>query len=153
MFGALQEAIARRQRLLGGLGFRLGRDFGRDLRGNLGLGLFLGFFLDRLDDLFLGLVGGLITGIVGILMMPWKLVADPSGYIFTWLIAYSALLGPIGGILIADYFVCRHWHSLGLLCHHGGKAWTFACGTALGRTELADDGLASGNGCCLWRIW
>ena len=52
-------------------------------------------------------IGGLITGIVGILMMPWKLVADPSGYIFTWLLGYSALLGPIGGILIADYFVCR----------------------------------------------
>ena len=51
--------------------------------------------------------GGLITGIVGILMMPWKLVADPSGYIFTWLLGYSALLGPIGGILIADYFVRR----------------------------------------------
>ena len=31
----------------------------------------------------------------------------PNGYIFTWLIGYSALLGPIGGILIADYFVCR----------------------------------------------
>ena len=52
-------------------------------------------------------IGGLITGIVGIVMMPWKLVADPSGYIFTWLIGYSALLGPIGGILIADYFVYR----------------------------------------------
>lgn len=53
-------------------------------------------------------LGGLITGIVGVLMMPWKLVADPNGYIFTWLIAYGALLGPIGGILIADYFVYRH---------------------------------------------
>src|SRR6185436_11686285 len=52
-------------------------------------------------------LGGLITGIIGILMMPWKLVADPNGYIFVWLIAYSALLGPIGGILIADYFVYR----------------------------------------------
>ncbi len=52
--------------------------------------------------------GGFITGIVGIVMMPWKLVADPNGYIFTWLIAYSALLGPIGGIMIADYFVLRH---------------------------------------------
>ncbi len=52
-------------------------------------------------------MGGYITGIVGVLMMPWKLVADPEGYIFTWLIAYSALLGPIGGILIADYFVWR----------------------------------------------
>ena len=52
-------------------------------------------------------LGGLITGLIGILMMPWKLVADPSGYIFTWLIGYSALLGPIGGIMIADYFVYR----------------------------------------------
>jgi nucleobase:cation symporter-1, NCS1 family len=51
--------------------------------------------------------GGLITGVVGILMMPWKLLASPSGYIFTWLIGYGALLGPIGGILIADYFVWR----------------------------------------------
>ncbi len=51
--------------------------------------------------------GGLITGLIGIVMMPWKLVADPSGYIFTWLIGYSALLGPIGGIMIADYFVYR----------------------------------------------
>ena len=52
-------------------------------------------------------MGGLITGIVGIVMMPWKLVADPSGYIFTWLVGYSALLGPIGGIMIADYYVLR----------------------------------------------
>lgn len=52
-------------------------------------------------------IGGYITGVVGILMMPWKLVADPSGYIFTWLIGYSALLGPIGGIMIADYFAVR----------------------------------------------
>ena len=51
--------------------------------------------------------GGYITGVIGVLMMPWKLVEDPNGYIFTWLIAYSALLGPIGGILIADYFVWR----------------------------------------------
>src|SRR5437588_9653044 len=40
-------------------------------------------------------------------MMPWKLVADPSGYIFAWLVGYSALLGPIGGIMIADYYVLR----------------------------------------------
>ena len=52
-------------------------------------------------------IGGLITGVIGILIMPWKLVSDPTGYIFTWLIGYSALLGPIGGILIADYYVWR----------------------------------------------
>ena len=52
-------------------------------------------------------LGGAITGVAGLLMMPWKLLADPNGYIFLWLVAYSALLGPIGGILIADYFVIR----------------------------------------------
>jgi nucleobase:cation symporter-1, NCS1 family len=51
--------------------------------------------------------GGLITGVVGIAIQPWKLIADPSGYIYTWLIAYSALLGAVGGILIADYFLIR----------------------------------------------
>ncbi|MCY4644187.1 MAG: NCS1 family nucleobase:cation symporter-1 [Bacteriovoracales bacterium] len=51
--------------------------------------------------------GGLLTALLGIVIMPWKLIADPSGYIFTWLIAYSSLLGPIGGILLVDYFVIR----------------------------------------------
>jgi len=51
--------------------------------------------------------GGLITGIIGILIFPWKLVADPGGYIFTWLVGYSSLLGPVGGILIADYYFVR----------------------------------------------
>jgi NCS1 family nucleobase:cation symporter-1 len=51
--------------------------------------------------------GGLITGVVGILMMPWKLMASANAYIFNWLIGYSALLGPIAGIMIADYFVLR----------------------------------------------
>lgn len=52
-------------------------------------------------------MGGYITGIIGILIFPWKLMADPSGYIFTWLIAYSALLGAIAGIMICDYFIIR----------------------------------------------
>jgi len=51
--------------------------------------------------------GGLITGVIGILIFPWKLIADPNGYIFTWLVGYSSLLGPIGGILIADYYFVR----------------------------------------------
>ena len=51
--------------------------------------------------------GGYITGVIGILILPWKLIADPNGYIFTWLIAYSSLLGPVGGIMIADYFMIR----------------------------------------------
>ena len=51
--------------------------------------------------------GGLITGIAGILIFPWKLIADPGGYIFTWLVGYSSLLGPVGGILIVDYYFIR----------------------------------------------
>jgi nucleobase:cation symporter-1, NCS1 family len=51
--------------------------------------------------------GGYITGIIGVLIFPWKLVADPTGYIFTWLVGYSSLLGPVGGIMIADYYLVR----------------------------------------------
>ncbi len=52
-------------------------------------------------------VGALITGVIGILIMPWKLIASTQGYIFTWLIGYSALLGPVAGIMIADYWLVR----------------------------------------------
>ncbi len=51
--------------------------------------------------------GGLITAVIGIAMFPWKLYADAAAYIFTWLIGYSSLMGAIGGILIADYWVVR----------------------------------------------
>jgi nucleobase:cation symporter-1, NCS1 family len=51
--------------------------------------------------------GGLITGILGILMQPWRLLADPSGYIFAWLVGYSGGLGSIAGVLIADYWLVR----------------------------------------------
>ena len=52
--------------------------------------------------------GGLITGIIGILMQPWKLLADPNGYIFKWLLGYSGGLGSIAGVLIADYWLVRN---------------------------------------------
>src|SRR5262249_47912575 len=51
--------------------------------------------------------GGLITGVIGILMMPWKLLANADRYINGWLVGYSGLLGPIAGIMIADYFIVR----------------------------------------------
>jgi NCS1 family nucleobase:cation symporter-1 len=51
--------------------------------------------------------GGLITGLLGIAMMPWKLLASADTYIFNWLVGYSALLGPIAGIMIADYWIVR----------------------------------------------
>jgi nucleobase:cation symporter-1, NCS1 family len=51
--------------------------------------------------------GGLITGIFGILMMPWKLLSSAEAYIFNWLVGYSALLGPIAGIMVVDYWLVR----------------------------------------------
>ena len=51
--------------------------------------------------------GGIITSVIGIAMMPWKLLGDFSDYIFGWLVGYSGLLGPIAGIMIADYFILR----------------------------------------------
>jgi NCS1 family nucleobase:cation symporter-1 len=52
-------------------------------------------------------LGGYITAIIGFLIMPWKLLASAGTYLFIWLIGYSALLGPIGGVMIADYFFLR----------------------------------------------
>jgi NCS1 family nucleobase:cation symporter-1 len=51
--------------------------------------------------------GGLITGVLGIVIQPWRLLADPSGYIYAWLLGYSGGLGSIAGVLIADYWVVR----------------------------------------------
>jgi NCS1 family nucleobase:cation symporter-1 len=51
--------------------------------------------------------GGVITCFVGILMQPWKLMANYGSYIFGWLVGYSGFLGPIAGVLICDYFIVR----------------------------------------------
>lgn len=51
--------------------------------------------------------GGLITGILGILCMPWKLMADPATYLDGWLGGVGGLLGPVAGIMIADYWLVR----------------------------------------------
>lgn len=51
--------------------------------------------------------GGLITGLLGIAIQPWRLLADPSGYIYTWLLGYSGGLGSLAGVLIADYWLVR----------------------------------------------
>ena len=51
--------------------------------------------------------GGLITGLLGLCMMPWRLMASFGSYIFGWLVGYSGLLGPVAGIMVADYFLLR----------------------------------------------
>jgi nucleobase:cation symporter-1, NCS1 family len=75
--------------------------------------------------------GGLITAVIGILMMPWKLYSDAAAYIFTWLLGYSSLMGALGGILIADYWVLRRQRLLvgdlfreqGAYTYRGGYNW------------------------------
>jgi nucleobase:cation symporter-1, NCS1 family len=72
--------------------------------------------------------GGLITAVIGVLMMPWKLYSDAGAYIFTWLVGYSSLMGALGGILIADYWVLRRqqlslpdlFRERGLYTYRGG---------------------------------
>jgi NCS1 family nucleobase:cation symporter-1 len=84
--------------------------------------------------------GGLITGIVGILMMPWKLLADPSGYIFDWLLGYSGGLGSIAGVLIADYWLIRDkelrladlYRENGVYRYAGGWNWRAVVATLAG---------------------
>jgi NCS1 family nucleobase:cation symporter-1 len=51
--------------------------------------------------------GGYITAAIGVMIMPWKLLESTQGYIFVWLTGYGALLGPVAGILIADYWLLR----------------------------------------------
>jgi nucleobase:cation symporter-1, NCS1 family len=69
-------------------------------------------------------IGGMVTAGIGIAIFPWKLIETTGGYIFTWLIGYSALLGPIGGILIADYFLLRKTElDLEALYQKSGKYW------------------------------
>ena len=52
-------------------------------------------------------MGGYITAGIGLAMFPWKILETTQGYIFTWLIGYGALLGPIAGIMLVDYFLIR----------------------------------------------
>ena len=75
--------------------------------------------------------GGLITGVIGVAMMPWKLLSNFSDYIFGWLVGYSGLLGPIAGIMIADYFILRKceldvnalYHAEGIYTYTRGVNW------------------------------
>jgi nucleobase:cation symporter-1, NCS1 family len=52
-------------------------------------------------------VGGLITCVIGLLMQPWRWLASHGSYVMGWLVGYSGFLGPIAGVMIADYFIIR----------------------------------------------
>jgi NCS1 family nucleobase:cation symporter-1 len=86
--------------------------------------------------------GGLITGVLGIAMCPWKLIADPSGYIFKWLLGYSGGLGSIAGVLVCDYWFIRRsklvlrdlYEREGAYTYTRGTNWAAIAATAVGCT-------------------
>ena len=85
-------------------------------------------------------LGGILTAGLAIVMMPWKILASTEGYIFTWLIGYSALLGPVAGILIVDYYVLRKtelvvedlYREGGRYSYRGGWNWAAVIAFAIG---------------------
>jgi nucleobase:cation symporter-1, NCS1 family len=84
--------------------------------------------------------GGMITGVIGVMMMPWKLMGDYGSYIYGWLVGYSGLLGPIAGTMIADYFIVRKrqlnvddlYRRPGLYEYSNGVNWRAVLSLALG---------------------
>ncbi|MET0210824.1 MAG: NCS1 family nucleobase:cation symporter-1 [Burkholderiaceae bacterium] len=84
--------------------------------------------------------GGTITAGIAILMMPWKILESTQGYVFTWLIGYSALLGPVAGILIVDYYLIRRtrldvdelYRDHGAYSYRGGWNWAAVLAFVLG---------------------
>jgi nucleobase:cation symporter-1, NCS1 family len=72
--------------------------------------------------------GGLITGLIGIMMMPWRLMGDFSAYIFGWLVGYSGLLGPVAGVMIADYFIVRRENLIVDDLYRRGGAYEYSGG-------------------------
>ena len=87
--------------------------------------------------------GGLITAVIGILMMPWKLYSDAAAYIFTWLLGYSSLMGALGGILIADYWVLRRQRLVARRSVQGARRLHVSGrGEPAGRRGIRDRGAA-----------
>jgi NCS1 family nucleobase:cation symporter-1 len=47
--------------------------------------------------------GGVIAAVIGLLILPWKLLDLYQG----WLLTYSGLLGAVGGVILCDYLLVR----------------------------------------------
>ncbi len=89
--------------------------------------------------------GGMITGVLGVLLMPWRLLSDYSAYIFGWLVGYSGLLGPIAGVMMADYYVLRRRHLVVEDLYLRGRRYEYARGV----NWRAMEALAGGIGLAL----
>jgi NCS1 family nucleobase:cation symporter-1 len=85
-------------------------------------------------------IGGLITCLMGIVMQPWRLLANYGNYVFGWLVGYSGFLGPIAGVLICDYFLIRKrliltddlYRRNGVYEYSGGVNWKAIAALGIG---------------------
>ncbi|MFT5531969.1 MAG: NCS1 family nucleobase:cation symporter-1 [Burkholderiaceae bacterium] len=85
-------------------------------------------------------MGGYITAAIGLAMFPWKILETTKGYIFTWLIGYGALLGPVAGIMLVDYFVIRKteldhdalFDATGVYSYRSGWNWRAVAALVIG---------------------
>lgn len=51
--------------------------------------------------------GALLAAAIATAIQPWRLLASAGSYVFTWLNTSADLLGPVAGIMIADYWFLR----------------------------------------------
>src|SRR5580700_10412854 len=73
-------------------------------------------------------VGGVITCFVGLLMQPWRWLSSHGTYVMGWLVGYSSFLGPIAGVMIADYYVLHKRVILADDLYQRGGAYEFSRG-------------------------
>lgn len=113
---------------------------------NMGVNLVSGgyFFTNLAPARISWRVGGLLTMVVGTVIMPWKLLATYGDFLFYWLLLYAAWIGPIGGTMLADYFVLKRGRASiadmymtdGRYRYSGGWNWSaliaWAVGAAVG---------------------
>ncbi|MCP2166756.1 NCS1 family nucleobase:cation symporter-1 [Goodfellowiella coeruleoviolacea] len=98
-------------------------------------------------------VGGLITGVLGVLIQPWRLIADPRVYIFAWLGFYGGVLAAVAGVLIGGYWLVHRtrldlpslYAETGRYWFRGGWNWRAVVATCVGAV-LAVGGAHSAPG-------
>ena len=84
--------------------------------------------------------GGIITAILGVVSFPWVLFHNVGAYVFTWLIGYGSLLGAIGAVMIADYWILRRrrldladlYKTEGRYAYSGGWNWRAIAAVLIG---------------------
>ncbi|KAK8935914.1 hypothetical protein KSP39_PZI013034 [Platanthera zijinensis] len=51
--------------------------------------------------------GVLVTVLISVLFRPWKLLGSSESFVYTWLLGSSALIGPVLGIMLVDYYLVK----------------------------------------------